>query len=117
RSWRNPGFAQNGLHPTVCVSWIDARAYVDWLAKKTGRSYRMLTEAEWEYAARAGTTTRYFFGDQQKNLCLNGNGADQTAKNKIAGTELLTFAPCSDGYGFTAPEGSFAPNRFGLYDM
>jgi formylglycine-generating enzyme required for sulfatase activity len=117
RSWRNPDFAQTGTHPAVCLSWNDAKAYVAWLAKKTGKSYRLLTEAEWEYAARAGTTTRYFFGDEEKNFCRYGNGADQTAKSKIIGRQYLNIVPCSDGYAYTAPVGSFSPNGFGLYDM
>jgi formylglycine-generating enzyme required for sulfatase activity len=108
-SWRTPGFAQKGSHPAVCLNWNDANAYVAWLAKQTGKSYRLLTEAQWEYAARAGTTTRYFFGDEEKVFCRYGNGADQTAKSKIL--------PCSDGYAYTAPVGSFLPNGFGLYDM
>jgi len=116
-SWRNPGFVQNGSHPAVCLSWDDAKAYVAWLRKKTSKRYRLLTEAEWEYAARAGTTTRFYFGDEQKDFCRYGNGADQTARSKIAGAQQWTIAPCSDGYSYTAPVGSFLPNGFGLYDM
>jgi formylglycine-generating enzyme required for sulfatase activity len=116
-SWRKPGFAQTGSHPAVCLNWNDAKAYVDWLSKKTGKDYRLLTEAEWEYAARAGTTTRYSFGNEEKDLCRYGNGADQTAKGKIAGAENWTVAPCTDGYAYTSPVGSFLPNAFGLYDM
>jgi formylglycine-generating enzyme required for sulfatase activity len=113
RSWRNPGFAQNGSHPAVCLNWNDATAYVAWLAKKTGKSYRLLTEAEWEYAARAGTTGRYFFGEVDKDFCRYGNGADQTAKSKLPWATV----PCSDGHAYTSPVGSFLPNGNGLYDM
>ena len=112
-----PGFAQSGSHPAVCLSWGDAKAYVAWLTRKTGKTYRLLTQAEWEYAARAGTTSRYFFGDDDRDLWRYGNGADQTAKSKIAGSENWPFAPCSDGYAYTAPAGSFLPNAFGLYDV
>jgi formylglycine-generating enzyme required for sulfatase activity len=121
RSWRNPGFTQGGSHPAVCVNWNDAKAYVAWLARKTGNTYRLLTEAEWEYAARArtepGAYPRYLFGNEEKDLCRYGNGADQTAKSSIAGAKDWTVAPCNDGYAYTSPVGSFAANGFGLYDM
>jgi formylglycine-generating enzyme required for sulfatase activity len=119
-SWRNPGFSQNGTHPVVCLNWNDAKAYVDWLAHKTDKGYRLLTEAEWEYAARAqtkpGAYPRYSFGDDDKDLCRYGNSADLTAKSSIAG---LTWpvAPCNDGYAYTSPVGVFEANGFALYDM
>jgi formylglycine-generating enzyme required for sulfatase activity len=121
RSWRNPGFSQEGSHPAVCLSWNDAEAYVAWLSRKTGKPYRLLTEAEWEYASRArtepGSYPRFWFGNDEKDLCRHGNGADQTAKSSVSGIEGSTIAPCADGYAYTSPVGSFEPNDFGLYDM
>jgi formylglycine-generating enzyme required for sulfatase activity len=121
RSWRDPGFAQTGSHPVVCVNWNDAHAYAGWLSGKTGKAYRLLSEAEWEYATRgqteAGDYPRYFFGNEEADLCRYGNGADQTAKAKLPGAHTWTVAPCSDGYIYTSPVGSFLPNAFGLHDM
>jgi formylglycine-generating enzyme required for sulfatase activity/uncharacterized caspase-like protein len=117
RSWRNLRYVQTGSHPAGCLNWYDANAYVEWLRKKTGKNYQLLTEAQWEYAARAGTTTRYFYGDWEKDFCHYGNGADQTAKSKINGAQDWVIVPCSDGYAYAAPAGSFPANGFGLYDM
>ena len=114
RSFRLPGFPQTGAHPAACINWDDAKAYVAWLARATGRPYRLLTEAEWEYAARAGSVTPFFFGENEKDLCRYANSADLTAKKSIPD---WTVVSCTDGYAFTAPGGSFAPNNFGLYDM
>jgi formylglycine-generating enzyme required for sulfatase activity len=117
-SWRNPGFAQKRANPVVCVSWSDAKAYADWLANKTGKPYRLLSEAEWEYAARGrtqpGAYPRFWFGDNENDLCRYGNGADQKAQD----AHVVTFgASCSDEYAYTAPAGHYRPNAFGLYDM
>jgi formylglycine-generating enzyme required for sulfatase activity len=121
RSWRNPGFAQQGLHPAVCLSWNNARAYLDWLAKKTGKPYRMLTEAEWEYAAHGRTSPgdypRFWFGDDENELCRYGNGADKKAWDSIRAPEGVAAAPCNDEYAYTSPAGHYEPNAFGLYDM
>ena len=115
-SWRDPGYAQTGRDPVVCVSWEEAREYVGWLSRKTGKEYRLLSEAEWEYAARAGSVTRFSYGDDLKyeRLCGYGNGADWTVKEKYSG---WTVAPCRDGYVNTAPVGRYKRNGFGLYDM
>jgi formylglycine-generating enzyme required for sulfatase activity len=99
------------------VNWNDAKAYAAWLSRKTGKTYRLLTEAEREYAARAGSTSRYSFGDEEKDVCRYGNGADQTARSTITGASNWTIAPCSDGYAYTAPVGSFLPNAFALHDV
>jgi formylglycine-generating enzyme required for sulfatase activity len=117
-NWRKPNFPQTDAHPAPCLSWDDAKAYLAWLSRKTGKAYRLPTEAEWEYAARAGTTTRFHFGEDEKDYCRHGNGADQTALADVPGaTEKGWNAlPCRDGYAFTAPAGTFAPNAFGLHD-
>ncbi len=114
-SWRNAGFEQTDEHPVVSVSWNDAVAFCKWLTKKEGKTYRLPTEAEWEYACRAGTTTRYYSGDDPETLAKLGNVADATAKAKFPNWKYTIKA--SDGYVFTSPVGSFKPNAFGLYDM
>ena len=114
KSWRDPGFPQTDSDPVVCVDWQDAKAYTLWLARKTAKPYRLASEAEWEYAARAGTTTPYFWGASAADSCRFANLADQTAKKSFSG---WTAAECSDGQTFTAPVGRFQPNAFGLYDM
>jgi len=114
-SWRNAGFEQTDEHPVVNVSWNDAKAFCEWLSKKEKKTYRLPTEAEWEYACRAGTTTRYSSGDDPETLAKVGNVADATAKAKFP--DWTGTIKASDGYVFTSPVGSFQPNAFGLYDM
>ena len=99
----------------VNVNWNDAMAFCQWLSLKEGKTYRLPTEAEWEYACRAGTTTRYSSGDDPETLAKAGNVADAAAKAKFPA--LFRTIKASDGYVFTAPVGSFRPNAFGLYDM
>jgi formylglycine-generating enzyme required for sulfatase activity len=117
RSFSNPGFPQTGSHPAVCLTWHDSKAYVTWLSKKTGRSYRLLSEAEWEYAAQGrtepGSYPRFFFGDDEADLCRYANVRDEAAQLSLSWSGVK----CSDGYAYTAPVGSFLPNAFGLYDM
>lgn len=103
REWKNqtgsfhaPGFEQTTRHPAACLNWHDAKAYVAWLVQTTGRPYRLLTEAEWEYAARAGSAESYSFGNNPDALCGFANVADRTAKGKYS--RWTTIANCSDGY-------------------
>jgi formylglycine-generating enzyme required for sulfatase activity len=114
RDWRNPGFAQTDRDPVVCVSWKEAKAYTRWLSAKTGQNWRLPTEAEWEYAARAGTTTRRYWGDSADEGCAHANVADQALKRAL-GTEPAVN--CDDGFVHTAPAGSLRPNAWGLHDM
>ena len=113
-SWRAPGFAQGEGHPVVCVNWTDAQAYVRWLREETGKGYRLPSEAEWEYAARGGTTTSRYWGNMSSAQCAYGNGADAAAKRVHPG---WTVASCDDGAVHTASVGSYEANAFGLFDM
>ena len=114
-SWRNAGFEQIDEHPVVNVILNDAVAFCKWLSKKESKTYRLPTEAEWEYACRAGTTTRYYSGDDPETLAKVGNVADAAAKAKFPDWKYTIKA--NDGCVFTAPAGKFKPNAFGLYDM
>lgn len=117
KDWGNPGFHQEDTHPAACVSWEDAAAYVKWLSARTGKRYRLPSEAEWEYAARAGTTTpRYWDGDA-KASCEFANGADISTRARVPGTSEWDAADCNDRYAYTAPVGNFRANAFGLHDM
>ena len=113
-----PGFAQTDQHPVVNVSHADAAAYAAWLSRETGKDYRLPSEAEWEYAARAGTTTARFWGDGRAEACRYANVADETLRraNKAEPNAQRYFG-CDDGFANTSPVGSFQPNGFGLYDM
>lgn len=115
-SWQNPGFPQTDRDPVVCVNGADINAYVEWLQKTTGKPYRLPSEAEFEYAARGGTTTPFYWGADPDKVCDYENIGDQTAAEEF---RQVGFAgmPCRDGFVQTAPVGSFKPNPFGLYDM
>jgi sulfatase modifying factor 1 len=113
-SWRNPGFPQGIDHPVVCVNWHDATAFCAWLSAKEGRKYRLPTEAEWEYACRAGKSATYPWGNNPDDGKGWANCSDQTAAG------LFTLFPAfhwSDGYVYTSPVAAFRPNAWGLYDM
>ena len=111
--WRNVGFDQTDQHPVSCVSWDDAQAYVRWLSGKAEGGYRLLSESEWEYVARGGTSTpRYWEDDGHGPLeqCRHANGADTS-------TAFGWRAECNDRHAYTAPVGSYQANAFGVHDV
>jgi sulfatase modifying factor 1 len=114
-SWRVLGFAQADDHPVAEVTWNDAKAFCEWLSKKEGKTYELPTEAEWEYACRAGTKTRFWCGDWDGDLKGNANIADASFKEK--NPRARGAVAWDDGYAFTSPVGSFKANPWGLYDM
>ncbi len=105
-NWRNVGFSNENNHPVVCVSWNDAKAYAQWLSDQTGYEYRLPSEAEWEYAARAGTETKYWWGNEASHKYMN-----------YSGDSYGGLAKGQDKWKYTAPVGSFPANPFGLHDM
>ncbi len=117
-NWQNLNFSQNDNHPVACVSWNDGTAYAEWLSNQTGfeanvfskllprKQYRLPTEAEWEYAARAGTETKYWWGNTASHEYAN-YGTDSCCAGLAEG---------KDRWEYTSPVGSFAANKFGLYD-
>jgi formylglycine-generating enzyme required for sulfatase activity len=115
-SWKDPHFPQADDHPVVALNWNDALAYVAWLSKKTGHAYRLLTEAEYEYVARGGTTSAWWWGEAPAAACANVNAADLDVK-AVPHLDYWVVNPCHDGHAFTAPVTAFRPNPFGLYDV
>jgi formylglycine-generating enzyme required for sulfatase activity len=114
---RTPGEGQRLEHPVTGVSWEDAQQFAKWVTARTGDVYRLPTEAEWEYAARAGTTTEYSFGGGKdfdpKEICNFANGADLSS-----GLPIDVNLACDDGNPRRpAPVHSYRPNKFGLFDM
>ena len=104
--WDNPGFVQNDQHPVVGVSWNDAQLYLAWMSERTGRQYRLPSEAEWEYACRAGTRTAFNVGD-----------TISTEQANYDGLYVYNGGPRGVYRGGTTPLGTFAPNSWGLFDM
>lgn len=113
-NWRYWGVDQAESSPVVNVSWNDAVAFCAWLSRIEGKRYRLPTEAEWEYACRAGTNTRFHSGDDPERLVEIGNVADGTAKETFTWWNAVT---AKDGFAFPCAVGRFRPNLFGLYDM
>ncbi|KPA10452.1 Sulphatase-modifying factor domain protein, partial [Candidatus Magnetomorum sp. HK-1] len=105
-SWKNTHFQQNDNHPVINISWNDAIALTEWLSEKGNGQYRLPTEAEWEYACRAGTQTPFYFGEtiSTEHANYDGNYIYANGKKGIYRKQ-------------TAPVGTFPANKFGLYDM
>lgn len=116
REWKKDEGWGRGRRPVIHVSWEDAIAYVKWLSEQTGEQFRLPSEAEWEYAARAGTETKYHFGDDDSKLCEYANHSDSSLQEEEA--KKGTYNICSDGVGAkTAEVGKYRPNPYGLYDI
>jgi formylglycine-generating enzyme required for sulfatase activity len=113
-TWRDPGFDQGEDHPVVCVSWNDAKEYAKWLSERTGEEYRLPSEAQWEYAARAGTIRSRHWGDDPNRACRYANVADRRAYTEVW---YPSIHECDDEMVYTAPVASYWPNQWGLNDM
>ena len=115
-SWRNPGFDQTDSHPVTCISFRDALAYMEWLNLSGSNQYRLPTETEWEYVARAGTVTVYPWGDSPEGSCDYANVAEWSLwpdkKESPFG-----HINCNDGHAHTSEVGSFQPNSLGIFDL
>ncbi len=125
-NWENNALNTSEFQPVVCINWKAADAYTKWLAKETGKPYRLPTEAEWEYAARAGTTTDYFFGNDEDRtqVCQYANTADLYGENILqrdANTSYFNWstglANCVDNSAYASIVGMYQPNQFGLHDI
>jgi len=122
-SWQRTGSIQTDEHPVVCVNWVQANQYANWLRQKTGQRYELPTTKEWEYAARSGTGAEQYWGNNDTEICKYANVHDEQSRliNKLPWKN----APCDDGYPKTtangiiqtAPVGTFQKNPFHLHDM
>ena len=111
-NWRHVGFPQTDVHPVTCISWVDTQYYLQWLNKLTGKNYRLPTEEEWEYAARAGQITAFYWGGKTANQA-------STSSRSYANYQGVAENGSDNGemFEFTAPVGSMLSNNFGLHDM
>ncbi len=121
-NWQTNTLPSSAYHPVTCIGWRGIQAYIAWLARETGKPYRLPTEAEWEYADRGGATTRYFFGNDASVACRYANIADRSAEAAVRrdyGLESaghVGVAPCDDQAEYASMVGMYAPNGYGLYD-
>ena len=115
-SWQNPGFKQGENEPVLNVTWSDTVALTRWLSQQEGHTYRLPTEAEWEYACRAGSDARYGNAQSPAQLAQVANVFDSQAAKHWPQWQPMALAR-SDGFAFTAPVGSYPANAFGLHDM
>lgn len=100
--------SERGQLPVGNVTWLEAIAYTEWLSQQTGKKFRLASEAEWQYAARAGTTTEYYWGDKADHNFANYGKDEGCCDFHVSGADKWLYA---------APVGQFPPNKFGLYDM
>lgn len=115
--WRHTGWKAGDDHPVVHVSWTDASAFVQWLRDKTGRPFRLPTEAEWEYAAGGSDHTLYSWGDREPSSGQEGNIADARFAAAYPQWKYPVLKSVDDGFVHTAPVGYYRANGFGLHDM
>ncbi|MFL2770954.1 MAG: formylglycine-generating enzyme family protein [Rhodospirillaceae bacterium] len=115
-SWSNPGYGRPPMdnEPVACITWPDAKAYVNWLAQKTRQPYRLPTEAEWEYVASDRNKHTFAWGEDPDEGCVYANIYDQSGKNPLRPNKPVN---CTDGFAMVSPVGSFPPNSFGIYDI
>jgi formylglycine-generating enzyme required for sulfatase activity len=115
KGWSDPGFEQGDDHPAVCMNWLEATAYADWLSEKTGQFYRLPTYEESVAATAAGASTAYWWGDDFTEICSRANAADSNFR-KAFPEDKRKILTCDDGYAYTSPVKAFPPNRLGIYD-
>lgn len=113
--WAQPGFEQGPDHPVVCVSWLEATAYTDWLSERTGQSYRLPTIEESAAAAAAGSGSDFWWGEDFDLVCDHANAADQSFRVTYP-DDTRPILDCEDGFAHTNPVSTFAPNAYGLHD-